>query len=73
MQQSVLERRALHLDVLGELEDALEGAGRDALVENVALVLVGFGLLLTLDRQGVFLGDDRNFVFGEAGDSDRDR
>ena len=37
MEQAVLERRAGHLDAVGELEAALEGARRDALVEDVGL------------------------------------
>ncbi len=58
VQETVLERRALHLDVVGELEHALEGARGDALVERLALVLVGLGLLLAADRQRVFLDLD---------------
>ena len=37
VQEAVLEVRAGHLDVVGELEAALEGAGRDALIEHLAL------------------------------------
>src|SRR3954451_2745124 len=42
-QQPVLEARPLHLDVVGELEPALERAGRDAAVE---VLRVTVGLLL---------------------------
>ena len=38
MQEAVLARSALHNDVVGELEPALERAGRDTLIEDVALV-----------------------------------
>src|SRR2546430_4721313 len=34
VQESVLQRRASHLDVVGKLEDALERARRDALIER---------------------------------------
>src|SRR5215471_8130219 len=66
VKQAVLERRAADLDVLGELEDALERACGDALVEHLALLLVGLGLLLALDRQGVLLRLDRNVGLAEA-------
>ncbi len=39
MQETVLQRRALDLDVVGKLEDALERARRDALIERLAVVL----------------------------------
>ena len=39
VQETVLEGRALHLDVVGKLEAALERAGRDALVEHLAAVV----------------------------------
>ena len=37
MEQAVLEGRAGDLDVVGELEAALEGARGDALMEDLAL------------------------------------
>ena len=43
MQEAVLERGALDLDVVGELEDALESARRDALIEHLAAVLLVLG------------------------------
>src|SRR5262249_43776506 len=68
MEEAVLKRRALDLDVLGELKDALERARRDALVEHLAFLLVGLGLLLTLDRQRVLFRLDRDVGVREAGD-----
>ena len=59
MQETVLQRRALHLDVVGELEAALEGACGDALIERLAALLVSLGLLVAADRQRVFLDLDR--------------
>src|SRR5262249_11646652 len=72
VQQPVLERGAPDLDVLGELEHALERARRDALVEHLALLLVGLGLLLALDGQRVLLRLDREVVLGKARDRERD-
>ena len=72
MQQSVLQRSALHLDVVGKLEDALEGARRDALIEHLAALLVGLGLLLAFDRQRIFLGLDGKLVLAEARHRNRD-
>src|SRR5437667_1642145 len=72
VQESVLEGRALDLDVVGKLEHALEGAGGDALVEHVAAVLVGLRLFLAFDRQRVFLRLDRKLVLAEAGYRDGD-
>src|SRR5439155_12301321 len=53
VQESVLEMRALDLDMVGELEHALEGARGDTLIEGLALLLVGLGLFLAADRQRV--------------------
>ena len=36
VQEPVLQARALDLDIVGELEDTLEGARGDALVEHLA-------------------------------------
>ena len=55
MQEAVLQRRALHLDEIGKLEHALEGARRDALIQGLAGFLFGLGLLLAADGEGVFL------------------
>src|ERR1043165_330157 len=70
VQEAVRELRAGHLDVVSELEAALERAGRDALVEHLALLL-GLFLLLAADRERVLLGLDRQFVLGEARDRNR--
>src|SRR5580658_2549864 len=72
VQEPVLERGASDLDMLGELEDALERARRDALIEHLALLLLGLGLLLALDRQGVLLGLDRDLGLGKARNRERD-
>jgi hypothetical protein len=71
MQEAVLERCALDLDVIGKLEDALEGARGDALIERLALGLFLLLLFLALDGQGVFLRLDREFILAEARDRDR--
>ena len=71
VQQSVLEGRALDLDVVGKLEDALESARGDALIEHVT-VLLFLHLLGALDRQRVLFRFDRKFVLAEAGDRDGD-
>ena len=55
MQETVLQRRALDLDEIGKLEDALEGARRDALIKGLAGFLFGLGLLVAADGEGVFL------------------
>ena len=36
VQEAVLERGALHLDIVGKLEHPLESARRDALIEHLA-------------------------------------
>src|SRR5262245_8326261 len=71
VQQSVLEARALDLHMVGKLEDALEGASGNALIEHFA-VLFFLSLLGALDRQGVFFRFDREFVLAEAGNRDSD-
>ena len=45
MQQPVLELGGLHLDMLGKLEPALEGAAGDALVQDLVGLAFGLGLL----------------------------
>src|SRR5262249_33120106 len=72
VQEPVLEGRALHLDVIGELEDALERARRDALIEHLTAVLLVVGALLALDRQSVLFRFDRKLVLAEAGNRHRD-
>src|SRR5207249_3803478 len=70
--ETVLESRALDLDVVGKLEDALERAGRDALIEHLAAVLLVPRLFLAFDRQRVFLRFDRKLVLAEARHRHRD-
>src|SRR5262249_49625191 len=72
VQESLLESRALDLDVVGELEDALESARRDGLAEHLAPVLLVLCLFLAFDRQRVFLCFDRKLVLAEAGHRHRD-
>ncbi len=67
VQETVLEGSALHLDVVGKLEDALERPRRDALIEHLTALLFVLHLLLALDRQRVFLRLDRKVVLAEAG------
>src|SRR2546421_8143705 len=71
VQETVRELRAGNLDIVGQLEAALERAGRDALIEHLALVL-GLLLLLTFHSESVFLGLDRQFVLGKARDRNGD-
>src|SRR5205823_10238524 len=72
VQESVLEARALDLDVVGELEDALERARRNALIEHLVAVLLVLRVLLAFDGQRVFLRFDRELVLAEAGHRHRD-
>src|SRR4051812_31867994 len=72
VQETVLQRRALYLDEIGKLEYALKSARRDALIEHLAGGLVVLGLLLTANRQGVFLRLDRQVSLGKARDGYRD-
>ena len=72
MQEPVLERRTLDLDVVSELEDALERTRCDTLVEDLAGLLLVLRLLIALDREGVFLGFDRKIALAETGNRDRD-
>ena len=55
VKQAVLQRRALHFDVVGELEAALEGARGDAAIEELAFLLLLAGLLLALHGEHVLL------------------
>src|SRR5947199_3728743 len=72
VQESVLEGRTLDLDIVGKLEDALERASRDALIEHLAVVLLVLRLFLAFDRQRVFFRSDRKLVLAKAGDCHRD-
>jgi hypothetical protein len=57
LQQSVIERPALHLDVVRQIELPPEGAGRYTPIEVLAFVLFGLG---ALDRDDVMLGGNRD-------------
>src|ERR1043165_3359188 len=72
VQETVFELCAGDLDVIRKLEAALEGTGRDALIEHLTLGLVALLLLLAADRERVFLGFDRQIALGEARNRDRD-
>ena len=69
LEQAVVEGRALDLDVVRQVELALEVPGRDAPVEELALGLLG---LAAFDRDDVLLGRDRDFVRRETRDRQRD-
>src|ERR1700685_3055399 len=66
MQESVIKTGAFHLNEVGELERALKGTGRDALVKHVAVLLFVFGALLAADGKGGLLSHDREFGLGKA-------
>src|SRR6516162_1728772 len=63
-EQTVGQLRAHDLDVIGELEAALEGAAGDAAIEE--LLLLGRLLLLARDEQRIGLLGDREVALGEA-------
>src|SRR3990170_7806099 len=70
MQQTVLEHRALHHDMIGELEPALEAPRSDAAMEEGAVLLLG--PLLTANGKGVLLHLDGEVVLTETGDCHAD-
>jgi len=72
VQETVLHCRALDLDEVGKLEHPLERTRGDALVDGLALLLVGAGLLIAADRQRVLFRFDREVGFREAGHGYRD-
>ena len=69
LQETAFERRILHLDVIGQIEHATEGAGGDALIEILTFSLLG---LAALDRKHVLLGGDVDLIRDEAGECQRD-
>jgi hypothetical protein len=69
LQQAVVERGVLDLNVVSQVELPLELPGRDAAVQEFALGLIG---LVAFDRHDVLLGRDRDFVGREAGHRQRD-
>ena len=72
-EQAVVERSTLDLDVVFEIELALEGSRRDALIQEL-MIWSGLGLpigLVAANSQLVLLSRDRDLVRREAGDSQR--
>ena len=61
MKQAVFKARAGHMDVIGELEAALERAGGNSLIEHFRLRRFALALAFprTTDGKGIFLGFDR--------------
>jgi hypothetical protein len=68
LEQAVLERSCLNLDMVGKAEVPLEAARGDALENIVFLVVV---ILLARNRQTVLLKREGDLVRSEAGESDR--
>src|SRR5689334_13958622 len=71
VEQSVLELRALDLDVLGQLEAALERTAGNSLIE-IGLLAVAGVFPLALDRQHALAHLDVQLLFAEAGDRNGD-
>src|SRR6185295_499445 len=65
-QQPVLHVSTPHFDMVGELEAALESAGCDAAVEELALRIRFF--LLTSDRESVLFHLDLDVLLAEPSD-----
>src|SRR5436189_2337744 len=72
VQEAILQSRALHLDEIGKLEDALKGARRDAPIKGLAGFLLGLGLLLAADGEGVLLELDIELRLAETRDRNGD-
>src|SRR5512143_329163 len=70
MQQAMLEACALHHDMVGELESALEAPRGDAAMEERRVL--DLGLLLAADGKGVLLHLDFEVALAEAGDGHGD-
>ena len=71
--QAVVERSTLDLDVVFEIELALEGSRRDALIQE-RMIGAALGLPIGLaagDRQLVLLSSDCDLLRREAGDRQR--
>jgi len=68
LQKSAFERGALHLDIVGEVEDAAERACRDALVEVLMLAFLCFtplnGEYVLLCRDGDLLRREARLLYG---------
>src|SRR6185437_8356 len=70
MQQAMLEAGALHHDMVGELESALEAARGDAAMEERRVF--DLGLLLAANGKSVLLHLDVEVAVAEAGDGHGD-
>ena len=69
LQQAVVEGRVLDLDVVGEVELPFEVTGRDTLVKELALGLLG---LAAFDGDDILLCSDRDFIRRKTRDRQRD-
>ena len=70
MQQAVLEPGALHQDMVGELESALEAPRSDAAMQEGGVLLLG--ALLAANGERVLLHVDGEVVLAETGDGHGD-
>ena len=71
VEQAVLDAGTGHLDMVGELEAALEGAGGNALIKHFGLVSRFAGGFIAANGERAFLHFDIEFLIGEARDRDR--
>src|SRR5580692_8904476 len=73
VKQAVFKARAGHLDVIGELEAALERAGGNSLIKHLRLRRFALALAFPrpTDGKGIFLGFDREIGCAEARDRHR--
>ena len=69
-EQAVVEGRALHLNIVRQVELPPEMSGRNTPVEELALGLFG---LAAFDGDDVLLGRNRNFVGRKPRDCQRDQ
>ena len=72
VKQAILQRSALHLDVVGELEATLESALGDAAVQDFGLLRALVLGLLGLDGQRVLARLDRELILAKAGNGHGD-
>src|SRR5690606_15658519 len=68
VQQAVAELGAFHLDMVGELEAALEGAAGNAAIQDLALVGLAILTALALHGQHVLVYLDAEVLVAETGD-----
>ena len=64
VEQSAVEGCALHLDVVGQIEDAAERKRRDTLIQVLVTVLIR---LAAFNGKRVLLGRDGDLVWSKAG------